>query len=457
MEPRVRYAKTGPVNLAYQVVGDGAVDLVLSPGWVTHLDLAWDIPHLARFLRRLASFSRLILFDKRGTGLSDRVSPDSLPTLEQRMDDIRAVMDAAGSERAVLFGTLGGGAMSGLFAASYPERSIGLILYGTFGRLEPDTGLLSRLADSEEAALDRIEREWGTDGVGVAFWAPSLVDDEPSRDAYLRLSRSSVSPGSARALMQLGYQINWEAVLPAIRVPTLVLHRTGDLVVPVRQGRKLAEAIPGARFVELPRVDHLMWAGDHDAIVEEARRFLTQVHPHAVGNRVLATILFTDIAGSTEVLARMGDQAWRDLLAEHRRSVRSSLASFEGKEVDTAGDGFLATFQGPARAIECASAIVDATTSLGFQVRAGIHTGECEVSDDGITGVAVHVAARVMAEALPGQILVSNTVKDLAAGSGIRFDDRGSHILKGVPGEWDLFAVRLPLSDQVTDSRAQAR
>jgi class 3 adenylate cyclase len=446
VEQRVRYAKTGTVNLAYQVVGDGPVDLVLSPGWVTHIDLAWDIPPLARFLRSLASFTRLILFDKRGTGLSDRVTSDALPTLEQRMDDIRAVMDAAGSERAVLFGTIGGGAMCGLFAASHPDRSIALILYGTFGRLETDTGLLSRLADSEEAALDRIEREWGTDAVGVAFWAPSLVDDERSKDAYLRLTRSSVSPGSARSLMQLGYQVNWEAVLPAIRVPTLVLHRSGDLVVPIRQGRKLAEGIPQARFVELTGVDHLMWAGDQDAIVGEVQRFLADVHPPAVGNRVLTTILFTDIVGSTEALARMGDHAWRDLLTEHRRSVRSKLGAFEGKEVDTAGDGFVATFQGPAKAIGCASAIVEATTSLGLQVRAGIHTGECEVSSEGITGVAVHVAARVMTHAAPGEILVSSIVQDLVAGSGIRFEDRGTRMLKGVPGEWNLSSVDLPLS-----------
>lgn len=446
MEPRVKYVKAGTINLAYQVVGNGPVDLVLSPGWVTHLDLAWDIPPLARFLRSLASFSRLILFDKRGTGLSDRVPSDALPTLEQRMDDVRAVMDAVGSERAVLFGTLGGGAMCGLFAASHPGRSIALILYGTFGRLEPDTGLLSRLANSEEAALDRIEREWGTDGVGVAFWAPSLVDDERSRDTYLRLTRSSVSPGSARALMQLGYQVNWEAVLPAIRVPTLVLHRTGDLVVPVRQARKLAEGIREARFVELPGVDHLMWAGNQDAIVEEVRKFVGDVHPPVVGNRVLTTILFTDIVGSTEALARMGDRAWRDLLAEHRRTVRSKLGAFEGKEVDTVGDGFVATFEGPAKAVACASAIIEATTSLGLQIRAGIHTGEGEVSDEGITGVAVHVAARVMAQAAPGQILVSSIVKDLVAGSGIRFEDGGTYTLKGVPGQWTLSAVRLPLS-----------
>jgi pimeloyl-ACP methyl ester carboxylesterase/DNA-binding CsgD family transcriptional regulator len=276
LERRTRYAKAGSFNIAYQVLGEGPIDLVLSPGWVTHLDLTWAVPQLARFLEKLASFSRLILFDKRGTGLSDRVHPDTLPTLEQRMEDVLAVMDAAGSERAVLFGTLGGGAMCGLFAATHPERSVALILYGTFGKLEPDTGLLARLADTQELALDRVEREWGTEGVGLAFWAPSLLDDEETKDAYLRLTRSAVSPGSARSLMKLGYQIDWEAILPRIHVPTLILHRTGDLVVPLRQARKLAEGIPGARLVELPGIDHLMWAGDHDAIVDAARSFLEE-------------------------------------------------------------------------------------------------------------------------------------------------------------------------------------
>lgn len=276
LERRTRYAKAGIFNIAYQVLGEGPIDFVLSPGWVTHLDLAWTVPPLARFLEKLASFSRLILFDKRGTGLSDRVHPDTLPKLEQRMEDVLAVMDAAASERAVLFGTLGGGAMCGLFAATHPERSVALILYGTFGKLEPATGLLARLADTQELALDRVEREWGTEGVGLAFWAPSLLDDEETKAAYLRLTRSGVSPGSARSLMKLGYQLDWEAVLPRIHVPTLVLHRTGDLVVPIRQARELAEGIPGARFLELPGIDHLMWAGDQDAIVDATRSFLEE-------------------------------------------------------------------------------------------------------------------------------------------------------------------------------------
>jgi pimeloyl-ACP methyl ester carboxylesterase/DNA-binding CsgD family transcriptional regulator len=276
LERRTRYAKAGIFNIAYQVLGEGPIDFVLSPGWVTHLDLTWTVPPLARFLEKLASFSRLILFDKRGTGLSDRVHPDTLPKLEQRMEDVLAVMDAAASERAVLFGTLGGGAMCGLFAATHPERSVALILYGTFGKLEPATGLLARLADTQELALDRVEREWGTEGVGLAFWAPSLLDDEETKAAYLRLTRSGVSPGSARSLMKLGYQLDWEAVLPRIHVPTLVLHRTGDLVVPIRQAKELAEGIPGARFLELPGIDHLMWAGDQDAIVDATRSFLEE-------------------------------------------------------------------------------------------------------------------------------------------------------------------------------------
>ena len=310
LERRTRYAKAGSFNIAYQVLGEGPIDFVLSPGWVTHLDLTWSVPPLARFLEKLASFSRLILFDKRGTGLSDRVQPDTLPTLEQRMEDVLAVMDAAGSERAVLFGTLGGGAMCGLFAATHPERSVALILYGTFGKLEPATGLLARLADTQELALDRVEREWGTEGVGLAFWAPSLLDDEETKDAYLRLTRSAVSPGSARSLMKLGYQIDWEAVLPRIHVPTLILHRTGDLVVPIRQARKLAEGIPGARFVELPGIDHLMWAGDHDAIVDAARSFLQEAGVSSGSETALPGLVSAQELGLTrrerEVLRLVG-------------------------------------------------------------------------------------------------------------------------------------------------------
>jgi pimeloyl-ACP methyl ester carboxylesterase/DNA-binding CsgD family transcriptional regulator len=299
LERRTRYAKAGSFNIAYQVLGEGPIDFVLSPGWVTHLDLAWTVPPLARFLEKLASFSRLILFDKRGTGLSDRVQPDTLPKLEQRMEDVLAVMDAANSERAVLFGTLGGGAMCGLFAATYPERSVALILYGAFGKLEPDTGLLARLADTQELALDRVEREWGTEGVGLAFWAPSLLEDDETKAAYLRLTRSGVSPGSARSLMKLGYQIDWEAVLPRINVPTLVLHRTGDLVVPIRQARKLAEGIPDARFVELPGIDHLMWAGDQDAIVDAARSFLEEAGAGSGSDTALPGLVNTGELGLT--------------------------------------------------------------------------------------------------------------------------------------------------------------
>jgi len=439
--PVVKYAKTGEFNIAYQVLGDGPIDLVLSPGAVTHLELAWDVAPLARFLERLAGFSRLILFDKRGTGLSDRVSPSELPTLEQRMDEVRAVMDAAGSERAVLFGTIGGGAMSGLFAATFPERALGLILYGTFGRLEPDTGLLARLASTQEVALERTEREWGTEGVCVSFWAPSLVTDEETKNAYLRLARSSVSPGSARVLMQMGYAVDWEAFLPAIHVPTLVLHRTDDLVVPVHQGRKLAERIPAAKFVELPGSDHLMWAGDQNAVVREVEAFLGALGPRPRDDRMLMTILFTDIVESTETAARLGDKRWRALLDEHHRVVREQLERYRGHEVETAGDSFLATFDGPARAIECAQAVLDGAASIGITLRASLHTGECEVTADGLRGIAVHVAARTMALAEPGEILVTSTSKELVAGSGIAFRDRGSVAMKGVPGEQQLFAV----------------
>ena len=440
---RVRYTKRGGFNIAYQVIGEGPVDIVLSPGWVTHIGLAWDVPDLARFLRRLASFSRLILFDKRGTGLSDRISRDALPTLEQRMEDVLAVMDAASSERAVLFGTLGGGATCGLLAATYPERALALVLYGTFGRLEPATGLLARIADTQEAALDRLEREWGTESVGVAFWAPNLVGDDPAVSAYLRMLRASVSPGSARALMQVGYQIDWEVVLPSIHVPTLVLHRTGDLVVPIDQARRLAEGIPGARFVELPGIDHLMWVGDQDSVIDEVRTFLAQVGPTALTDRMLATILFTDVVESTGVRSRMGDRGWRDLLRAHRAVVRANLERFGGREAETAGDSFLVTFRGPAQAIRCADAIINATAPLGLQVRAGIHSGECELVEEGLRGIAVHIAARVSAVAGAGEIVVSRSVKDLAAGSGIRFGDRGAHALKGVPGEWELFQASL--------------
>jgi class 3 adenylate cyclase len=443
VEPKVRYTKAGDFNIAYEVVGEGPIDLVFSPGWVTHLELAWDIPALADFYRKLASFSRLILFDKRGIGLSDRMSPNEMPTLEQRMDDIRAVMDAAGSERAVLFGTLGGGAMSGLSTASFPERTLGLVLYGTWIKAPRDTGILARLADSMDGSLDRVEREWGREGVLVAPWAPSLLSDDATAEAYLRLARSSVSPASARLLMAVGYQVDWEATLPAVRVPTLVLHRVGDLVVTVDQGRRLAEGITGASYVELPGVDHLVWAGDHDAIIKQVRAFVAGLSQAALrSDRMLATIMFTDVAGSTERAVELGDAAWRNLLVDHHRVVRRELELARGVEVETAGDSFLATFDAPARAVRCAGSIIQAAAGIGIDLRAGLHTGECEVTEEGIRGIAVHVAARVAGLADPHEVLVTSTVRDLASGSGIVFSDRGSHPLKGVPESWRLFAAQ---------------
>jgi len=439
--PKTRYARAGDLNIAYQVVGDGPVDVVLSPGAWTHLDLQWDVPPLAAFLERLASRCRLILFDKRGTGLSDRLPPTVVPSVDGRIDDIVAVMDAARSSKAILFGTLGGGAVAGTFAATYPERALGLILFGTFGKLEPDTGLLSRIADSEEVALDRIEREWGSESVTLAFWAPSLVTEDDLKDDVLRLARSALSPGSARTLFHMGFKVDWESVLSSIDVPTLVMHRSGDLVVPIRQGRKLAEQIPGARFVELDGMDHFMWVGDQDALFREVDAFLEEVEPHVRSERALRAVLFTDIVGSTEVAARLGDRDWNELLARHHAMVRECLAAHEGREVDTAGDGFFATFERSAPALECAVSVTNTVRELGLQVRAGVHTGECDLVGGKPSGIAVVIGARVAALAGVGEVLATRTVKDLVAGSGIGFEDAGSHELKGVPGLWELYRV----------------
>jgi class 3 adenylate cyclase len=441
--PRVHYAKSGRLNIAYQTLGDGAVDLVVCPGWVTHLDLQWDVRPLARFWERLASFSRLILFDKRGTGLSDGIDPSQLPTLEERMDDIRAVMDAVGSERAVLLGTLGGGAMCGLFAATFPERTRGLILYGSFATWDRDVGLVRRLADTWESGLERIELEWGSEGVAVAMWAPSLLNDEESSQAYLRLARAALSPGAARSYVELGYQMDWTDVLPRVDARTLVMHRTGDLIVPATFGKTLADAIPGARYVELPGLDHLMWAGDSEQVLDEIEAFLGSVDrmPSDLGaahTRALATVLFTDVVGSTDHAARLGDRAWKQLLERHNAAVRACLARYRGQEVDTAGDGFFASFDGPARAVRCALEIREALRPVGLEVRAGVHTGEVETIDGKVGGMGVVIGARVGALAGAGEVLVSSTVRDLVVGSELQFEDAGSHELKGVPGTWQL-------------------
>ena len=437
--PETKYTKSGDVHIAYQVSGDGPLDLVCVPGFVSHLEAQWEYPSSARLLDRLGSFSRLIRFDKRGTGLSDRESV--VPTLEQRMEDVRAVMDAVGSKRAALFGISEGGPMCCLFAATYPERTKALIFYGSFARIlwAPDHPI-GMTEENATAIRARTEREWGGP-VSMDFWAPGAVRDDAYKQWWANYLRLSASPGAAVAVMKLVGEIDVRPVLPAIHVPTLVLHRTGDRVLPISQGRYLAEHIPGAKRVELPGNDLSPSYGDFDAIANEIQEFLTGVRGNALSDRVLATVLFTDVVGSTERAVALGDQGWRGLLDGFYGVVRRELGRFRGREIDTAGDGLFAAFDGPARAILCATAIASGVRSLGIEVRTGLHTGECEVMGEKMSGIAVHVGARVAAQAAPSEVLVSSTVKDLVAGSGIQFEDRGIRPLKGVPGEWRLFAV----------------
>ena len=436
MPPETRYAKSGDVNIAYQVVGGGPLDLVLVHGFISHLELDWQEQRMAYFLDRLASFSRLILFDKRGTGLSDR--PGGLPDLETRMGDVQAVMDAVGSERAALFGYSEGGPMCCLFAATYPERTSALVLYGTYAkRRDPDKDYpWSSTWDERRAYAAELEQEWGTEA-DLGTMIPNA--DPVMRRWWAARARASASPGAARDLILMNSQIDVRHVLPAISVPALVLHRTGDRDSRLEEGQYIAERIPGARFVELPGDVHVPVI-DADQILDEVEEFLTGRRPAREPDRVLATILFTDIVGSSQRASELGDRAWRDLLGGHHAAVRRQLERFQGREVDTAGDGFLATFDGPARAVRCGRAIGAAVGELGLEVRAGLHTGEVELTDGNVSGIAVHTGARVAALAAPGEVLVSSTVRDLVAGSGIRFEDRGEHELKGV-GSWRLYSV----------------
>jgi pimeloyl-ACP methyl ester carboxylesterase len=439
--PDVRYAKSGDVSIAYQVTGEGPLDIVFVMGWVSHLDYFWAEPRFARFLRRLASFSRLILFDKRGTGLSDRVPSSELPTLEQRMDDVRAVMDEVGSERAALLGISEGGPMCALFAATYPERTSALVMLGCYARRiwAPDYPWAPSQAEHERL-LEEVRTGWGGP-VGLAARAPSLLDDERFRNWWCTYLRMSASPGAALALTRMNAQVDVRPVLPTIRVPTLIVHRTADRTLRVEGARYMAQQIPGARYVELPGDDHLPFVGDQDEILDEIEEFLTGTRHAAEPDRVLATVLFTDIVDSTRRAAELGNRGWLELLVAHHAAVRRELERFRGNEVDTAGDGFFATFDGPARAIRCASSIAEAVRELGLEVRAGLHTGECELVDGKVGGLAVHIGARVAKEARPGEVLVSSTVKDLVAGSGLEFTERGTAELKGVPGRWQLYAV----------------
>jgi pimeloyl-ACP methyl ester carboxylesterase len=439
MSPQTRYAKSGKVNIAYQVLGQGPLDLVLVPGWVSNVDIFWEEPSLARFLQRLASFSRLILFDKRGTGQSDRVA--DMPSLEVRMDDVRAVMDAVGSESAALFGYSEGGPMCALFAATYPDRTRALVMAGSYARRLSAPDYPWGTSDEQfRAFIDQVEHQWG-EAVGIEVRAPSRMNDQQFCNWWGRFQRMSASPSAGTTLARMNAQIDIRGVLSAIRVPTLVLHSVNDRTIDVGASRYLAGRIPGAKLVELRGVDHIPWLSDGDAILDEIEEFLTGVRQTPEVDRVLATILFTDIVGATEKAASLGDRRWHDLLDNHNTVVRRELAGFRGREIDSAGDGFLAAFDGPARAVRCACAISEKVQSLGIEVRAGLHTGECEVMGDKLGGIAVHIGARIAALANAGDVLVSSTVKDLVAGSGLSFKDRGTQALKGVPGDWSLFAV----------------
>jgi class 3 adenylate cyclase len=440
--PDTRYAKSGDVHIAYQVVGDGPIDLVLIPGLFTHVEHQWEEPNFARFLERLASFSRLIIFDARGAGLSDRAA--ELPPMEEQMDDVLAVLEAAGSASAAFFGLSQAGPMAILFAASHPERTTALVLYATYAMPRRDDDYPWGRSAEWMADYGRlIDRDWGS-GVFLSQVAPTRVADEPFRRWWSRYERLSYGPGNALAYFRMNSQIDVRAILPTIRLPTLVLQRRDDVYREPGQARYLADHIPGAKLVELSGVDHLPYLGDSGAILDEVQEFLTGVRPPPEHDRVLATVLFTDIVGSTERASALGDRAWKELLERHHALVRQELSRFRGHEIDTAGDGFLATFDGPARAVRCAQAIVEAVRAIGMEVRAGVHTGEVELMGERVGGIAVHIGARVAAMAAPSQVLVSGTVRDLVAGSGIEFEDRGAFALKGVPGEWRLFVVMTP-------------
>jgi pimeloyl-ACP methyl ester carboxylesterase len=440
MQPQTRYAQSGDVNIAYQVIGEGPIDLVFVMGWVSNIDEFWTEPSFARFLQRLAKFSRLIVFDKRGTGLSDRVDEHQLPTIEQRMDDVRAVMDAAGSKKAALFGISEGGPMSIVFAATYPERTHCLITFGSYAAARPTGGYpWARTEETYQKFFEDIRTGWGQRAVGMEYRVPSRVHDDAFRQWWTRYLVRSVTPKAALVLTDMNSHIDVRAALPAISVPSLLMHRTGDRSLPVEGSRYMAKYIRGARFVEFPGDDHLPWTMDPEPVLNEIEAFVTGSRPVEEPDRVLATVMFADIVDSTQRAAALGDRVWRNQLEGFYSLVRHELERFRGREIDTAGDGYFATFDGPARGVRCAQSIAKDVSQLGLMIRAGLHTGEVEVLGDKVSGIAVHIGARVASHAAPGEVMVSNTVKDLVAGSGLQFEDRGMRPLKGVPGEWHLY------------------
>ena len=439
MLPETKYAKSGDINIAYQVVGEGPVDLVLVPGWISNIDVFWEEPSVVRFLNKLASFSRLILFDKRGTGLSDRVT-DS-PMLEERMDDVRAVMDAVGSQQATLLGYSEAGTMVALFAATYPERTNSIIMIGSFARrIKSHDYPCGVDVEEYKESIKELTKIWGGP-IGIGQRIPSKKNDEQFKKWWAKFLRMGASPGTAEAITKMIIEIDVRDILPSINVPALIIHAEGDKVISLPNGEYLAKHIPNARLVVVKTEDHLPFIEKSTEILEEVEEFVTGIKAERNMGRVLSTLMFTDIVDSTKMAQEMGDQNWSDLLETHDSVIRHELSVYRGKEIDTAGDSFFASFDGPARGLRCAQAINKSIDELGLSVRVGIHTGECEVRGKNLAGIAVHIAARISALAGPEQILVSRTVKDLVAGSGIEFKDFGTHSLKGVSDQWSLFEI----------------
>jgi pimeloyl-ACP methyl ester carboxylesterase len=440
--PETKYARSGDFSIAYQVIGDGPIDLIHIPGLLSHLDIAWENPKYQRFMERLSAFARVLVYDKRGCGLSDPVTEP--PSVEERIDDTKAVMDAEGVERAAVFGCSEGATLGAFFAAAHPERVSHAVLYGSFARMLPEPpdypwGVLGINSLDEAVATFQAGLEsWGQ-GAALALIAPSVIDT-PEQSWWGRYERAAMSPRSADILMRAILELDLREMLPVISVPTLLMHRDGD-GLPLGGARYMAERIPDARLIELHGDDHWPWVDDPDEVCDHVEEFLTGHRTVPTPDRVLATVMFTDIVGSTERASDIGDRRWRELLEQHERLTRTELERYQGIEVKTTGDGVLATFDGPARAIRCATSVSSATDRIGLPVRVGLHTGECERRNGDIGGIAVHIGARVMAQAGPGEVLVSRTVKDLTVGSDIDFEERGSRELKGVPGEWELFAV----------------
>jgi pimeloyl-ACP methyl ester carboxylesterase len=442
-QPVTRYARAGEVNIAYQVVGDGPVDLVWAYGLASNIEVFWEEPSLAAFLRRLSEFTRLILFDRRGCGLSDRHGTTATPTLEERMDDVLAVLDAVGSQQASILGISEGGSLAALFAATHPERTARIILYGTLTHYDADAQYQPGVGDGTGAAfVEAVSRGWGMrSDWAVQLWAPSMAGDEPFTEWLAKYARQSVSRGAILPLLSAFYAYDLVDVFPAVRAPTLVLHRRDDALVPVRHGRHIASQIPDARFVELEGADHLPFVGDAEAVLAEVQDFLVGSHTPIPRQRRLLTLVFTDIADATPKAVDLGDDVWREVLAAHDRDVRTHLTRFGGEEIKRLDNGVLAVFDGPARAIRCALGIVEAAEPKGLAVRVGVHTGECELVDAEVRGIAVHVGAHILELAAPGQLLVSSTVCDLVAGSGIRFGEGRDVQLAGMPGTATVFPV----------------